>query len=144
MLRKIVFLAIAVPLCAPAAALASCTAADASFGAFLQRFKNDRQFRESRLVLPLQSSDTDPTGTVKTKLSLKQIRDSKASIIWGDAFALEMKGTEAALCESKVVFRNNRASFAQSSCETDVYSSKYDFVRKNGCWMLLRVANSGG
>ena len=122
----------------------SCAAPDASFTSFLAKFKNDKQFRETRLVLPLQFSSTDPSGTTKEALSLEEIRKRNMALILGDKDARELKGSEGALCESKPIIKKSRASFGQYSCGTDVYSDAFYFVRRNGCWMLERVAVSGG
>ncbi len=142
--KSIIVLLAAAMLSAPAMAEQVCASPDASFGKFLVRFKNDKAFRESRLVLPLQTTLTDPESTSKESLSLRQIRERQMRIIIGDADARELKGTEGQLCETPAIVNKNRAQYGQHSCETDVYEKVFYFVRKDGCWMLKQVHASGG
>ncbi|MFO1385613.1 MAG: hypothetical protein U1F55_05415 [Chitinivorax sp.] len=111
---------------------------------FLKRFKNDRVFREKRLLLPLQISVSDPDGKSAERLTLKQIRERKMQLIIGDKRAKELHNSEGRLCESKPVVRHNRATFEQYSCETDVYGNRFHFVFQRGGWWLQRVEYSGG
>lgn len=122
----------------------ACDPADASFRAFLARFKNDGAFRESRLTLPLEFSFTDPEGTTHERLSLAEIRERKMQIIRDDARAAELAGTEGQVCEGVSEEKKDSAVFFQSSCNTDVYGDAYYFVRRKGCWFLQRVEASGG
>jgi len=121
-----------------------CERPDSNFRDFLSRFKNNPSFRESRLILPLQYSETDPEKTTKEQLSLKQIRARKLQIICDDACAARLKGTEGQLCENRPQVKGNTAEFIQYSCGTDVYGDTFHFVRKNGCWFLRSLDSSGG
>jgi hypothetical protein len=141
---QVIALTAAVLLSPSAFASASCPRADANFGTFLKRFKNDAAFRESRLILPLQTSYSAPGEKSTQSLTLKQIRHRKMRIIRGDADARAMRNTEASLCESTPLVKRDHATFGQYSCGTDVYSSGYHFERRNGCWMLARITSSGG
>lgn len=123
---------------------AACPAPDASFASFLGKFKNDAQFRTSRLILPLRTRYTEPGGTTEEALSLQTIRARKMELIKGPAAARELADTEGKLCESKPVVKGGHARFGQYSCGTDVYSHSYAFVRQDGCWMLESIQSSGG
>ena len=144
MFRPLTLLITTLSLATPAFASQSCQQADSSFGGFLRQFKNNASFRESRLLKPLPISATDPAGTTNVKLSLRQIRQRKMQIIIGDKRAAELKGTEGQLCEEVPVVQRDSVVLDQHSCDTDVYSNSFHFVRRNGCWMLLRVEYSGG
>ena len=135
MLRKSAFMLIIALSCQMATASDSCERPDSSFGSFLVRFKNDKLFRESRLLLPLHFSYADSAGTTKEEISLTQIRERKMAIIRGDADAHRLKGSEGTLCESDPIIKKNQATFGQYSCGTDVYTvtvklvvAKNDFI----------------
>jgi len=144
MLRVVAAVVVMIALGENAWAGQRCDRPDASFGIFLTRFKNDLLFRESRLVIPLQYSLTDPEKTTKERLTLEQIRARKMEIICGAACAARLKGTEGQLCEAGPTVKGNRAEFIQYSCGTDVYGDTYHFVRNNGCWFLQSLESSGG
>jgi hypothetical protein len=121
-----------------------CTQPDASFEAFLARFKASPQFRESRLVLPLRYVMTDPDGTSETYLTLEQIHAQKLALIINNAQATSLKGTEGELCEDPPQVKGDKATLAQSSCDTDAYSDLFQFTRRSGCWYLKSLHISGG
>lgn len=144
MFRPSAIILASLALGAPACAAPNCQQADSSFGSFLHQFKNDTGFRESRLLTPLRMSVTDPAGTTREQLSLRQIRQRKMQIVIDDKHAAELKGTEGQLCEGVPVVRRNSVVLDQHSCDTDVYSNSFHFIRRNGCWMLQQVDYSGG
>jgi len=136
-------LCLAATILSPAAfASNACPQPDKNFGSFLSKFKSDVRFRESRLILPLQQSYSDPDGKSTSFSSLKDLRTG--AIILNEVHDGEMANTDGRVCESRPSIKGNRASFAQHSCDTDAYSHTYYFIRKNGCWMLEKKASSHG
>lgn len=132
-----------------ASAADTCSAPDANFAAFLDRFKNDQAFQRERILYPLQFTSSEPDakgGTLETKASLtqKDIQDRAIRIIIGRTEAAPLKGGEGALCEEEPRISGDHATFVQYSCHTDVYGYEFEFVRKQGCWFLQRLATSGG
>ena len=82
-------LALVVLQLAPAHALERnrCIHRDASFAAFLARFKSDAGFREGRIVVPLRYRERGP-GEASTKfLSRAQVKIYGASLIVADPAA---------------------------------------------------------
>ncbi|MES2297215.1 MAG: hypothetical protein V4582_09240 [Pseudomonadota bacterium] len=144
MLGKIAFIVISASIGHTVVAADACATPDANFGTFLKKFKNDRQFRASRIVFPLQVAYTEPGGTTTESITLQQFQERKMGLIRGDQEARALAGGEGALCESDPVVKKNEAVFGQYSCGTDVYSDEYHFINTNGCWMLTRLAASGG
>ena len=144
MVRFLATLLITVELGALAWGQSTCERPDPNFKDFLSKFKNNPSFRESRIILPLQYSETDPEKTTKEHLSLEQIRARKLQIICDAACAARLKGTEGQLCENPPQLKWNSAEFVQYSCGTDVYGYTFHFVRKNGCWFLQGLDVSGG
>lgn len=135
---------LALSLWTASASAAVCSVPDDSFAAFLGKFKDDERFRESRLVLPLHATFTDPDGTSEESLSLKTIHERQMKLVIGTRMASELKGSEGELCEPKPVIKGDRAKLVQYSCGTDVYSKEFDFVRVDGCWRLKKFATAGG
>ncbi len=128
-----------------ASAAEACSAPDTDFSAFLNRFKNDKSFQKTRVIYPLQMSFSQPDVADTTmSLSAQDILARRMVLIRGKAEAAQLAQGEGKLCEDKPEVQGDRATFIQYSCNTDVYGDKYEFVRKDGCWFLQRVAASGG
>jgi len=130
--------------CVPALAGPTCARPDASFAAFLARFKTDAAFRERRLVLPLRLIERGP-GDVSTKnLSLAQVRIYGAGLIVADPAANNTGDRETDVCEDGPHLARNAATFIQYTCHSDVYGKTFHFVRRHGCWFLKRLDWAGG
>ncbi len=121
----------------------ACSAPDPDFASFLERFKEDPLFRESRLQLPLDWHAFDGEKTTSEPLSLDEIHRRGITLIADRRIADERRGTEGALCESAPEVDGDRARFGQFSCNTDVYSNSFEFHRVDGCWRLARVELGG-
>jgi len=128
---------------AVAAPALACPKPDLTFAAFFYKFKNQQNFRESRLVLPLVIASRDNSKTNITRYSAAQIHSNRMRLIRGEAAARELSDTEGRLCEGKPKVGRNHAQITQSSCETDVYSDLYSFLRRDGCWFLEKIETSG-
>jgi hypothetical protein len=120
-----------------------CKVADKNFKVFWQRFKNDKVFQRSRVNDPLtvreQYANEQPTVV---KLSRQQLKANSFGI--DNKRAKELAGTEGELCESAPIFSPKKAEIAQYSCNTDVYSTGFVFIDRQGCWYLESVADSPG
>jgi hypothetical protein len=121
----------------------ACESPDRDFASFLDRFKEDPTFRESRLQLPLDWHSFDGEKTTSQSLSLDEIHRRAIMLVVDRRTAEERRGGEGALCESVPEVDGDRARFGQFSCNTDVYAYSFEFHRVDGCWRLARLEQGG-
>ncbi len=133
-------------LLAPAAGLAEeapsaqCEPRE-SFPAFVVRFKQDAEFRQSRIVFPLAVGNGSAFGKPEMVTRSAYLDLESFPLVTPEREA-ELAGSEGELCESTTARMDSR-DFFQSSCDTDVYGHRYQFERVQGCWALTRVDLGG-
>jgi hypothetical protein len=121
-----------------------CVRPDASFAAFLKRFKTDPTFRRTRFILPLRYTEQGP-GEVSTKfLSLEQLKIYEASLIVADPAVTNTGDRETDVCEDPPHVTGNAATFIQYTCHSDLHAETFHFVRRRGCWFLKDLERAGG
>jgi hypothetical protein len=129
----------------PAQAAAHCPKPDASFQAFLRRFRSDRAFQASRIVYPLHATDTGPQNERQTRrLSRAEVRAMPRGVLVADPLASNSGDLETDVCEDRPRVRGGRATLLQYSCHSDLFGSTYRFVDRRGCWFLQEMRTSGG
>ena len=112
-----------------------------SFPAFIAHFKQDAEFRQSRIVFPLAVGNGSAFGKPDMVLRSAYVDLESFPLITPEREA-ELAGSEGELCETTSARLDSR-DFFQSSCDTDVYGHRYHFERVQGCWALTKVELSG-
>jgi hypothetical protein len=120
-----------------------CKKPDVRFTAFLNRFKDDAAFRETRIIFPLKTKSSGADGNAEQEINRERYIKDGLYLIRGNKEIAERKGTEGQVCESKPLIRGAIASLTQSSCGTDIYSDLYIFANMKGCWYLTEFKSSG-
>lgn len=119
---------------------AQCTPRE-SFPGFVAHFKQDAEFRVSRIVFPLEVGNGSAFGKPEM-VSRSAYKDLESFPLITPEREAELAGGEGELCESTTARLDSR-DFFQSSCDTDVYGHRYHFERVQGCWALTRVELGG-
>lgn len=60
----------------------TCAAPDKDFASFLERFREDRAFRESRLLLPLAFRSSEPGGWSSRATRRSLVGGAQAPMLW--------------------------------------------------------------
>jgi len=122
-----------------------CLHPDLSFREFLAHFRSDRNFQVSRVNLPLRYSERGPNNYSSAKLlSITELKDRPNGLMVRDPAATNTGDRETDTCEDKPQVDGRVATLVQYSCHSDLFSNKYRFVRRQGCWFLTGMMSRGG
>lgn len=145
MIRWLSALAIVVgPMTAlPGVGVSSCASADKSFHGFLQNFKTDQSFRESRTLFPLRIGNSSGSQTLLVYLSQTDLNKYKPEEL-PDLMQPLSEGQNArgsvAKCETTRMSGNRYASLVRYSCDDPDEATQYTFTSHLGCWQLEYIS----
>lgn len=124
---------------------ASCRHSDLSFQQFLVRFRSDRDFQIGRANLPLRYSERGPENYHAIRfLSMSELKARQNGLIVRDPAATNTGDGETDTCEDRPQVGRRVATLVQYSCHSDLFSNKFRFVKRQGCWFLTDMMSSGG
>jgi hypothetical protein len=122
-----------------------CLHPDLSFQRFLAHFRSDRDFQISRVNLPLRYSERGPDNYASEKfLSMSELKVRQNGLVVQNPAATNTGDRETDACEDKPQVGRRVATLVQYSCHSDLFSHKFRFVRRQGCWFLTNMMSSGG
>jgi hypothetical protein len=131
-----VLLAIALALFVTASASAtgtSCAKADASFGDFLRRFGENKQFQKQRIVLPLVARFGDYQVADP---QIKLLSSSELDKLDYPLFRSNSEMRRDAIAQSVLLATKRYAEVIQDQDEADSDRVLFKFRSIGGCWFL--------
>lgn len=131
------FAVLLILLSPPVLAVVQCPVSDHSFRGFLQRFEEDPEFRQRRLVLPLVARLGEYTMTdVTIELwNVNKMRSLDYPLI------LNRQGRKQEHVTEIIMLLTKRYAevFHDGPPESDLYRMLYKFRSIGGCWFLEEV-----
>jgi hypothetical protein len=122
-----------------------CLHPDLSFREFLAHFRSDSNFQISRVNLPLRYGERGPDNYSSARsLSMSELKDRQNGLVVKDPAASNTGDRETDTCEDRPQVGRRVATLVQYSCHSDLFSNKYRFVRRQGCWFLTDMMSRGG
>jgi hypothetical protein len=122
-----------------------CLHPDLGFRQFLVYFRSGRDFQISRVDFPLRYNERGPDNYSSTKyLTIGELKARQNGLIVRDPAATNTGDSETDTCEDKPQLGRRFATLVQYSCHSDLFSNKFRFVRRQGCWFLTNMTSSGG
>ncbi len=111
-----------------------CSHPDTSFREFLLHFRSNEDFRLGRTRIPLRYVEWGPESRKSTRLlPLAELKVRQKGMMPQD-LAANSGNRETDACEDKPQAGRATATFMQYSCHSDLFSTKYHFIKRQGCW----------